>query len=244
MRQAMLGGILAITIIGSWLALHVYSVFFHHLAGSDIFLAPLLIAGICWLNVGLFIVAHDAMHGSLFPHMPRLNLLAGRVALGLYAGFGFDRLKRLHMAHHEAPGSLDDPDFDADHPSRFWPWYLTFMRRYFGLKELLVLCVPVGAYLLIGARLSNLLLLWALPAILSSVQLFYFGTYLPHRHGDAAFADRHNARTSEFDWLASLITCFHFGYHHEHHLRPSVPWWGLPRARLTRRIVRRGRQQA
>ncbi|MFA9473554.1 MAG: fatty acid desaturase [Filomicrobium sp.] len=28
----------------------------------------------------------------------------------------------------------------------------------------------------------------------------------------------------------SLLTCFHFGYHHEHHLQPDVPWWRLPDA--------------
>ena len=32
-------------------------------------------------------------------------------------------------------------------------------------------------------------------------------------------------------WLASLLTCFHFGMHHEHHLSPNTPWWRLPEAR-------------
>jgi beta-carotene ketolase (CrtW type) len=29
----------------------------------------------------------------------------------------------------------------------------------------------------------------------------------------------------------SLLTCFHFGYHHEHHDTPWVPWWKLPAQR-------------
>ena len=44
-----------------------------------------------------------------------------------------------------------------------------------------------------------------------------------------------------FDWLRlirsegigprtflSLLSCFHFGYHHEHHRAPWIAWWRLP----------------
>ncbi|WP_201448975.1 hypothetical protein [Sinorhizobium medicae] len=44
-----------------------------------------------------------------------------------------------------------------------------------------------------------------------------FGTYRPHRVGHIPFADKHRARSNEFSPLLSLLTCFHFGYHHEHH---------------------------
>lgn len=231
MRQAFAGGLLAALISAAWLTLHVYFVFFYAISRSSVAVAPLIIATSCWLSVGLFIVAHDAMHGSLFPNRARANLLAGRVALALYAGFAFDRLKKAHLAHHRAPGTRADPDFDADHPSSFWPWYRAFMRRYFGAREFLILSMLISTYLLIGAHIANLLLFWALPALLSSLQLFYFGTFLPHRHDHKPFADSHNARTNEYGWLLSLITCFHFGYHHEHHLMPFVPWWRLPAAR-------------
>ena len=69
----------------------------------------------------------------------RVNLWAGRLALALYAGFSFDRLRPKHFDHHESPGTADDPDFSADHPAAFWPWYLAFFRQYFGLRELAVL---------------------------------------------------------------------------------------------------------
>lgn len=61
---------------------------------------------------------------------------------------------------------------------------------------------------------------WALPAILSAVQLFYFGTYLPYRHEAAPFVDGHRARGSGLAWLLLLLTCFHFGHHHTHHAKP------------------------
>jgi beta-carotene ketolase (CrtW type) len=32
--------------------------------------------------------------------------------------------------------------------------------------------------------------------------------------------------------LMSLVTCFHFGLHEEHHERPNVPWWKLPTVKL------------
>ena len=232
-RQTAMGLLLSGTIIAAWVGLHVYSVFFHPLSGWGLLVAPVLVALICWLNVGLFIVAHDCMHGSLAPGRPRLNRWVGRAALALYAGFSFDRLMPKHFDHHRSPGTADDPDFSVEHPRRFWPWYLAFLRQYFGLRELATLTALVAIYvLLLGAPYSSLLLFWALPAILSSLQLFLFGTFLPHREDERPFADRHNARSNEFGWLASLLTCFHFGYHHEHHRSPHTPWWRLPAERI------------
>lgn len=243
-RQAVIGVTLALALVGAWLALHVYGVFFYSFSSAAVLIAPLLVALITWLNVGLFIVAHDAIHGSLVPGRRGVNLWFGRIALVLYAGFRFGRLEPKHLEHHRAPGTGTDPDFNAAHPTRLWPWYRQFMRRYFGATEFLTLSLAVAAYLLIGARIANLLLFWAIPAILSSLQLFYFGTYRPHRHESRAFADSHNARTNEFGWFASLISCFHFGYHHEHHLSPHVPWWRLPAERKARAIARSGQRPA
>ena len=58
-RQAATGLSLAGGIAGAYLALHVYAVFFHPLSGWGLVVAPLMVAALCWLNVGLFIVAHD-----------------------------------------------------------------------------------------------------------------------------------------------------------------------------------------
>jgi beta-carotene ketolase (CrtW type) len=249
-RQTAIGLALAAAIAGGWALLHVYGIFFHSLSGSGLAAAPLLVAAICWLNVGLFIVAHDCMHGSLSPRRPELNRWVGRLMLALYAGFSFDRLLPKHFQHHKRPGTAHDPDFSEAHPSAFWPWYFAFLRQYFGLRELAVLTALVAAYvLLLGAPYPNLLLFWALPAILSSLQLFLFGTYLPHKADERPFADRHRARSNDYSWGVSLISCFHFGYHHEHHLAPQVPWWRLPaeKARLrglSEGALREDRQRA
>ena len=231
-RQAAIGLSLAGLIVIAWLAMHLYGVFLHRWSAEDIVLVPILVALQCWLNVGLFIVAHDAMHGSLAPFRPRLNRAIGRLCLAIYAGFSFDRLIAKHFAHHRHPGTADDPDFHADGPRGFWPWYVAFFGRYFGLRELATLSGLILVYVVVlRASPVNMGVFWGIPAILSSFQLFYFGTYLPHRHEDEPFGDAHRARSNEFSWIASLMSCFHFGYHHEHHTNPHVPWWRLPAIR-------------
>lgn len=228
---------LAAVLICAWLACQSYSLFLHGWTPLGIAVAPALILVQCWLNVGLFIIAHDCMHGSLVPFRPGLNRAIGRACLALYAGFSYDRLIVSHHAHHRHSGTAEDPDFHADGPRRFWPWYRAFLRCYFGLRELAIVTVLFGVAVLgLGASPVNALVLWALPAVLSSLQLFFFGTYLPHRHEDEAFADRHNARSNDYSPAASLLTCFHFGYHHEHHESPQTPWWQLPRTRAERRL--------
>lgn len=231
-HQAAVGLFHALLIVAGWLALHIYAVFFHSVAGGAL-ASVLLVPALCWLGVGLFIVAHDCMHGSLAPGSPRINRSIGRVALTLYAAFSFDRLRAKHFEHHLRPGSPSDPDFSADHPRHFWRWYVEFFGRYFGIRELTVLATAVSAYVVVlGASLANVLLLWAVPAILSSLQLFLFGTFLPHRVKNTPFVDSHHARSNEFSWIVSLLTCFHFGYHHEHHRTPGTPWWRLPSERV------------
>jgi beta-carotene/zeaxanthin 4-ketolase len=237
-RQTAIGVMLALALIVTWVGVHIYGVFLLDLARAPWALTLGLVALSTWLSVGLFIIAHDAMHGSLAPYRPRVNWAFGQLALGLYAGFRFSPLNREHHLHHRHAGTADDPDFDERPPHGFWAWYLAFMTHYFGLREFVVLSVLVWGYVLVlGAPIANLLTFWAAPSLLSSLQLFTFGTYLPHRPGDVAFTDRHRTRTNDLPVWLSLLTCFHFGYHHEHHDQPAVPWWRLPAAR---RLARGG----
>lgn len=230
--QAAVGLALAASIILAWLAVHGAAVFAINLATTPIWLAMVLVALQTWLSVGLFIVAHDAMHGSLAPFKPRLNRAVGRLTLFLYAGFDYDALIGKHFAHHRHAGTDGDPDFDAGHPSSFWPWFGTFFRRYITIRQFAILAAFGWAWvLLLGAPWQNVLLFWALPALLAAVQLFYFGTYRPHRHEETPFTDRHRARSETMSPWLSLLTCFHFGYHHEHHDKPHLPWWRLPAER-------------
>lgn len=231
--QSLVGLALAALIAGSWLSLHFYAMFVFELSWANLPIAAVIAAVLCWLSVGVFIVSHDAMHGNLAPGNQRLNSAIGSVLLFLYAGFRWRALRGAHFDHHKLSGHAGDPDFDEDNPARFFAWYLTFFRRYFGWQSIVFVHAVVALYWFVfDVPWVQIVLLYGVPAILSSFQLFYFGTYRPHHHiAGQGFADGHNARSERFGTLRSLMTCFHFGYHLEHHRRPDVPWWALPAAK-------------
>lgn len=222
----------AATIAVAWLAIHFGGIFAFPLTAATWPLAVPLVLVQTWLSTGLFITAHDCMHGSFSRAQPEINRAVGRAALMMYAGLDYDRMVPNHFAHHRHVGTAADPDFDACNPTRPAPWLIRFFRTYYSHWQIVRIVVVLSLYQLAGASLVNVLVFWAVPALLALVQLFYFGTFLPHRHADDAFPDRHNARSNAFGPLLSVLTCFNFGgYHHEHHLHPHVPWWRLPATR-------------
>jgi len=229
------GIVLAAAIGAAWLLIHVGGIFFWRWSLGTAPLAAAIILAQAWLSTGLFIIAHDAMHGSLAPGRPRVNTAIGTLCLAAYAGLSYAALRPKHHQHHAAPGTADDPDFHAHAPSRALPWFVAFFRSYYTHGQIVRITLAAIVYILLGASLANIVAFWAIPALLALAQLFTFGTYLPHRHDQIPFADAHNARSTALSPLASLLTCFHFGaYHHEHHLSPGTPWWKLPGVRTPR----------
>ena len=185
-----------------------------------------------WLYTGLFIVAHDAMHGRVYPENRMINDIFGRFALTLYAFLSFSFLRNKHWDHHKYPASTNDPDFNEGVHSSFLRWYLKFMKSYWSWGQVIAMAIAFNILShLVKIPMLNLILFWILPAIASTFQLFYFGTYLPHRETTQGFKDKHRARSNEYPVLLSLITCFHFGYHWEHHAFPNLAWWQLPAKR-------------
>lgn len=231
-RQRRIGLTLAAAIITLWLALFIYAVFFFKLTLASAPLALLIVALQTWTYVGLFIIAHDCMHGALIPFRPAANRAIGQLCLALYAGFSFDELNKAHHRHHRFSGTASDPDFDAHPPYGFWHWFAKFFIGYFTWRQAAAI---LAAYMIFvfgfGASPLNAVVFWAIPSLLSALQLFTFGTYLPHKPGAHPWTDRHNTRSSGFPPWLSLLTCYHFGYHHEHHLYPTLPWWRLPGVR-------------
>lgn len=182
-----------------------------------------------FFNVGLFITAHDAMHGTVCPQRPWVNKKIGQLALFLYAGFSFNKLEFHHRHHHRFPASPQDPDYTKHQQENYFLWLKDFIFFYFGIKEaaFMLAWVVVITYLCDGNYLK-MLLIFAIPSILSAIQLFTFGTFLPHRRGPSSFSSLHNCRSIHYPTWLSFLTCYHFGYHHEHHAHPHIPWWKLP----------------
>jgi beta-carotene/zeaxanthin 4-ketolase len=191
-----------------------------------------MVVAVSWqtfLYAGLFVTAHDAMHGVVTPQHPQLNRFIGTFVLLLYGLFSYNQLFKAHWQHHHHPASALDPDFhDGTHKNPL-AWYFVFLKRYWSWRRLLALIASFHAmHLLLHVPESNLLMFWIVPSLLSSVQLFYFGTYLPHREPAGGYRNVFRAESADRPVLLSLLACYHFGYHYEHHEYPHVPWWQLP----------------
>lgn len=191
------------------------------------------------LQTGLFIIGHDAMHGLLWPTQPRWNEALGAAALALYAALPYHRCRRNHHLHHHHCATASDPDFPADHGAGAWRWYRQFMGGYLTAPQMGGLLgtwagLAYAFSAITPTALLNVLLICTLPLGLSSLQLFLVGTYLPHRSQRAPALQSQPDSLNLPPWL-SLLACFHFGYHREHHDHPSLCWFQLPAARARSR---------
>jgi len=171
------------------------------------------------LFTGLFITAHDAMHGTISSNK-KLNTSFGYIAVFLYAGFSYKHLYRKHHQHHKHVHTHEDPDFAE---GGFWKWYFRFMRNYVSIIQIIIMALAYNI-LKIWVDEVNLLLFWVLPALMSTFQLFYFGTYLPHK---GEHNNTHHSSTQKKNHLFAFLSCYFFGYHLEHHEQPHLPWWKL-----------------
>ena len=234
------GLLIALSIIASWLLslTLLLSIDSHSLS---IWLTILAILEQTFLYTGLFVTAHDGMHGTISTRYPSANKIVGSISLALYALFSFTELKQKHQMHHLAPATDQDPDFHNGKNKDFLRWYLAFMCRYLSLKQLIGMAMLFNILnRIIHIPVSNLILFWVMPALLSTLQLFYFGTYLPHRDTE----NDQKARSNNYSTLLSFVTCYHFGYHWEHHESPYTPWWQLPQKRHEYRLMLRKEHSA
>lgn len=228
---ALYGVMIAVALVGAW-GVNLCALLMVDLAHCPSWIIPFAIVWQMFLYTGLFITGHDAMHGLICPINLKINHLLGGLSVLLYGMFSYDELLKKHRQHHSYPATDRDPDFhDGQHKHPVF-WYLHFMRGYGGWQQFIGFSI---AYLILhyGLKIpqSNLILFWAIPPILSSAQLFYFGTYLTHKEPEEGYQNSHRAQTNPLPTFWSFITCYHFGYHHEHHEYPYIPWWQLPHIR-------------
>ena len=176
------------------------------------------------LYTGLFITTHDSIHGVVAPYHPKTNRFIGILTATLFLFNPYHVLEKKHHEHHQHVNTADDPDV---HQGNFFVWLFKFMLQYIKWYQLLAASIT---YNLLKPYFpaENLMLFWMLPSFLSTLQLFVFGTYLPHR------GDHHHttqSRSQSKNHLFAFFSCYFFGYHHEHHAFPYLPWWMLPKAK-------------
>ncbi|WP_052055836.1 fatty acid desaturase [Myxosarcina sp. GI1] len=228
------------------------------LLAIDLSSAPLLwIVAAVWLrsflHTGLFITTHEAIHGVINTQDRKVNDFIGSITSWLYALLPYKILVKNHQLHHRFPASEQDPDFHKLGQSNFLLWYGNFMKEYLSGRQAWILLIGMTVifctFLSLHIAISNIFLFWVIPILISSLQLFTFGIFLPHRNpnrkqrdyasrtarGDMperlALCDRHKATSSNYSVFWSFIACYHFDYHWEHHQYPHLPWYSLPIAR-------------
>jgi len=215
-----LGIFIALTIILSW---------FFHLSfwiSQDVnFYNPWIYVAILiqtHLYTGLFISSHDSIHGVISSKHPLINRTIGRICTILFAFNNYSLLSKKHHLHHAHVNTEKDPDV---HQGNFFSWWFKFALQYVHWTQILAMAITYNL-LKIWFPMENLILFWELPAILSTMQLFYFGTFLPHK-GPHTKDNVHQSRSQKKNDLWAFISCYFFGYHYEHHAFPYLPWWRL-----------------
>ena len=218
-----MGIVTSMAIILLWAAHLAYMLFYVPMSFDNPWMYfHILVQG--YLYTGLFITGHDAMHGNLV-RSKKGNTIIGTLAVFLFAGLSYRRLRKNHGLHHKHPASEKDPDFYTG-SQNFWKWWGVFMWRYLTLVQLLIMAVLYNILILYFADLK-VLIYWALPAVLGTLQLFYVGVYWPHRKPHLEEMGPHKARTQPKNHLWAMLSCYFFGYHREHHNDPGISWWQL-----------------
>ena len=171
------------------------------------------------LYTGLFITAHDAMHGTVSANKG-VNNAIGYMCTMFYAVFWYPKLYNNHHKHHRYVHTEGDPDY---HNGSFFKWYISFILNYLSIWQLVIMAILFNV-LRMWIPQVNLLLFWVVPSLMSTLQLFYFGTYLPHR---GEHNNLYHSGTQSRNHLLAFFSCYFFGYHYEHHHSPATPWWRL-----------------
>jgi len=218
-----MGIIIAFIIISIWASHLFYSLLYVNVdITNPVFYLHILLQG--YLYTGLFITAHDAMHGTVSKNK-FINKSIGSISTLLFAGLSYNILIKNHFKHHKNPGEEEDPDFYTK-SQNFFIWWGTFLWRYTTITQLIIMAVVFNVLKIWFDEIS-IIVFWVVPAFLGTFQLFFFGTYLPHKYPHTDKMQPHKARTQKRNHLWAMLSCYFFGYHYEHHESPRTPWWRL-----------------
>ena len=218
-----MGVFIALLVIISWASHLAYMLLLQPVNLLDVWFWVLMLIQ-TWLFTGLFITAHDSMHGTISANR-KLNNVIGFSATLLFAGMWYPMLIKKHKMHHVNPGTALDPDYYTG-KQNFFIWWFSFMKSYVTIWQILIMAGLFNLGLLFFSEIQ-LIVLWIIPSILATLQLFYFGTYLPHRLPHTTEMGIYKSRTLKKNHLWAMLSCYFFGFHYEHHASPQTPWWKL-----------------
>ncbi len=218
-----MGIIISLLIILSWTIHLIYCLLYADVSVENPFMYLHILLQ-AYLFTGLFITAHDSMHKNISANLP-VNKFIGTLCSFLFAALSYKKLFTNHIRHHSSPGTPDDPDFYTGSRS-FLKWWFVFLKRYITIRQIIYMAVIFNLLKIFSNELS-IWIFFVLPVLLSSFQLFFFGTYLPHRTPHSHDMKPHNSRTQNKNHMWAMISCYFFGYHSEHHHHPHTPWWQL-----------------
>jgi len=105
-----MGLISAATMFGLWITTFVM-ICRIDLASIPLWFGALIILGRTFLHTGLFIISHDASHGTVFTPSRRINDLIGAIALTVYGLLPYKKFLINHSLHHQYPATAQDQDF-------------------------------------------------------------------------------------------------------------------------------------
>ncbi|HER07789.1 MAG TPA: fatty acid desaturase, partial [Bacteroides sp.] len=209
-----MGLFIAITIIGLWGFHLFYILFFVEVSVTNPWMYLHMLVQ-SYLYTGLFITGHDAMHRTV-SRTKWINNAIGYAAVFLFAGMSYRKLIKNHWDHHRYPATEKDPDFYVK-SQNFFAWWFTFLKRYVTIWQLIIMAVLFNILeRLAGAPVPALIVFWIIPAFLATFQLFYFGTFIPHKKPHTKAMGKHRARTQKKNHLWAMLSCYFFGYHYEH----------------------------
>ena len=96
-----IGIVFALAVMGSWICVLLYCLFKHELSIET---TPFLLLLVAHLDTGLFITAHDSIHGTVSKDFPLINRWLGKFCLLVFAGFDYDLIRDEHWRHHSHAG--------------------------------------------------------------------------------------------------------------------------------------------
>ena len=113
------------------------------------------------LYTGLFITAHDAMHGTVSLNKG-LNALVGRICLTLFMFNRWSKLLPAHHRHHDFVATENDPDYHPPHPIT---WYIKFLWGYLSWQQLVGIALLFNFFqYVLHLEVMHLILFWILPS--------------------------------------------------------------------------------